>query len=235
MSLLSDRERRSWRLVVGLVACAIVPLLIDALAVLVLQWGPRPSTSDAGPEVYLLHKVVPYLPIAVALLASLVTPLALLLGRDTVDRRFGGPFTWLWVLALLCLPAGFSALGLILGTEVNAHLWAYSWSMEGLNTFLSDRCDTDCRFFFVVTSLATVGRALRFGAVVVIAAGLRRLVGRGRLRSTIFALLAGQVTVWLVTAMLPTPDPWRGLVDVVVAVGLVLVAVLSQPVFEESR
>jgi hypothetical protein len=220
---------------VALVTCSVVPLLIDALAVLVLQWGPRPSTSDAGPEVYLLHRVVPYLPIAVALVASLVTPLALLLSRDAVDRRFGGPFTWLWVLALLSLPAAFSALGLIVGNDVNAHLWAYSWSMEGLEYFVGDRCDTDCRLFFVVTSLATVGRALRFGATVVIAAGLRRLVGPGRLRTTIFALLAGQVTVWLVTALLPTPDPWRGLVDVVVAVGLVLVAVLSQPVFEETR
>ena len=72
-------------------------------------------------------------------------------------------------------------------------------------------------------------------AVVVLAAGLRRLVGPGRLRATIFALLAGQVTAWILTATLPTPDAWRGLVDVVVAVGLVLVAVLSQPAFEEQR
>ena len=222
-------------MVVGLVACAVVPLLIDALAVLVLQWGPRPSTSEADLEVYLLHRAVPYLPIAVALVASLVTPLALLISRDAVDRRFGGPLTWLWVLALLCLPAAFSALGLIFGNDVNAHLWAYSWSMEGLDTFLGDRCDTDCEFFFVVTSLATVGRTLRFGATVVIAAGLRRLVGPGRLRATIFALLAGQATAWVLTATLPTPDAWRGLVDVVVAVGLLIVAVLSQPAFEEQR
>ena len=234
-SLLSDRERRSWRLVVGLMALGVVPLLIDALAVLGLQWGPQPSTSGLAPEVYALHRLLPYLPIGVALAASLLTPLALLLGRDVVDRRFGGRFTWLVVLPLLGVPAAFSALGLMVRGDMNAHLWSYSFSLQTITTFVGDRCDDDCEVFSVVTCLATVGRVMRFGAVVVLAAGLRRLVGPGRLRATIFALLAGQVTAWVLTATLPTPDAWRGLVDVVVAVGLVLVAVLSQPAFEEQR
>lgn len=233
--MLSDRERRSWRLVVGLVALGVVPLLIDALAVIGLQWGPQPLASSPSLDVETLHSVVPYLPIAVTLLASLLTPLVLVITRDAVDRRFSGQSTWLWLLVLLSVPAAFSALGLYVGHDLNAHLWSYSFSIDGINFFLGDRCDDECEIFFVVTSLATVGRVMRFGALVVIAAGLRRLVGPGRLRFAIFTLLATQATAWIVTGTLTAPDAVRGIVDVVVAVGLLLVAVLSQPVFEESR
>ncbi len=225
------RERRSWRVAVALVACAVVPQLIDALAVILLQGGAPPSTSGL-----LLHQVMPSLPAAVAVVCSALTPLALLLSRPVVDRRFLGPFTWLWSLALLCLPATLSVVhGVVLRTEFNAHLWAYSWSIESLELVLGQECNVECQLFFGASSVALGARALRFVAVVVLAAGLRRVLGKSRLRTTVSVLLAGQVTVWVATLFLHTPDLWRGLVDVIAAVGLLLVAVFGKPAFEQSR
>jgi hypothetical protein len=57
-------------------------------------------------------------------------------------------------------------------------------------------------------------------------------VGAGRLRTAVSAVLALQVLAWIATSSLPSPAGWRGLVDVVVGVVLVLIAVLSQPAFE---
>lgn len=234
LGVLSDSERRSWRVVVGLVAIAVVPLLIDALAVLGLQWGPQPTVSSYGLTVHvpLLHRVLPYLPIAVALLASLLTPLAFLVGRDVVDRRFAGRFTWLVLMPFLGVPAVLSALGLALGDDLNAHLWGYSLTSSSVVGFVDGTCTDECATFFVFTCIASVGRLLRFFAVVVVAVGLRRLVGAGRLRLSVSAVLAMQVLAWIATSWLPSPAGWRGLVDVVVGVMLVLIAVLSQPAFE---
>jgi hypothetical protein len=233
LGVLSDSERRSWRVVVGLVAIAVVPLLIDALAVLGLQWGPQPTVSSTGLTVVpLLHRVLPYLPIAVALLASLLAPLAFLVGRDVVDRRFAGRLTWLWLVPLLGVPAVLSALGLALGDELNAHLWGYSLTSSSVVGFVDGTCNDVCATFFVFTCIASVGRLLRFFAVVVVAVGLRRLVGAGRLRTAVSTVLALQVLAWMATSWLPSPAGWRGLVDVVVGVVLVSIAVLSQPAFE---
>ena len=237
IGLLSDRERRSWRAVVALVAIAVVPLLIDALAVLGLQWGPQPTVSDFGltVDVPLLHRVLPYLPIVVALVASVLTPLAFLVGRDVVDRRFVGRFTWLPLVLLLGVPAVLSALGLSLGDDLNAHLWGYSLTANVIASVADGSCTDECLTFFTFTCIASVGRLLRFIAVLVVAMGLRRLVGPGPLRTAVFVVLALQGTAWIVTAWLPVPDAWRGLVDVVVGVALLLVAVLSQPAFEADR
>jgi len=237
MGLLNDRERRSWRAVVALIAVAVVPLLIDALAVLGLQWGPQPTISSYGltVDVPLLHRVLPYLPIIVALIASVLTPLAFLVGRDVVDRRFAGRFTWLALAPLLGVPAVLSALGLSLGDDLNAHLWGYSLNAQVMASVVDGSCTDECLTFFTFTCIASVGRLLRFIAVVVVAVGLRRLVGRGRLRTAVSALLALQIVAWVATAWLPVPDAWRGLVDVVVGVVLLLIAVLSQPVFEADQ
>jgi len=237
MGLLNDRERRSWRAVVALVAVAVVPLLIDALAVLGLQWGPQPTVSDFGltVEVPLLHRVLPYLPIVVALIGSVLTPLAFLVGRDVVDRRFVGRFTWVALVPLLGVPAVLSALGLSLGDDLNAHLWGYSLTSQVVASVVDGSCTEECLTFFIFTCIASVGRLLRFIAVVVVAMGLRRLVGAGTLRTAVIVVLTLQVTAWAATAWLPVPDAWRGLVDVVVGVALLLIAVLSQPVFEADQ
>ena len=237
---LSDRERRSWRLVVTLVALAVVPQLIDAIAVVALQGGPAPDASDVARA---LHRLMPYLPAGVSILASLVTPLLLLASRDAIDRRFIGRFTWLWVLLLSCLPTVFS-LGSLLGVvEDNAHLWSYSWTSEGLTKFLDESPDVRARqvddlwaFFFVLSSLSLLARVMRFFAVVVVVVGLRRLVGPGRLRTATSVLVGVQAIVWLATVIVSSsPDLWRGVVDIVAAVGLLLVAVFSQRAFDEPR
>jgi hypothetical protein len=237
---LSDRERRSWRLVVTLVALAVVPQLIDAIAVVTLQGGPAPDASDIARA---LHRVMPSLPAGVSFLASLVTPLLLLASRDAIDRRFIGRFTWLWVLLLSCLPTVFSLGGLLGVVEDNAHLWSYSWTSEGLTKFLAEwadvragRMDDLWAFLFVLTSLSLLARVMRFFAVVVVVVGLRRLVGPGRLRTATSVLLGGQAIVWLATIILSSaPDLWRGVVDIVAGVGLLLVAVFSQRAFDEPR
>ena len=81
-----------------------------------------------------------------------------------------------------------------------------------------------------------LARVMRFFALVVVAVGLRRLVGPGRLRTAVSVLLGVQAIVWLATVFVSSsPELWRGVVDIVVAVGLLLVAVFSQRAFEEPR
>jgi hypothetical protein len=237
---LSDRERRSWRLVVALMVVAVVPQLIDAIAVVALQGGPAPGASDVARE---LHRVMPSLPTIVSILGSLVMPMLLIFSRDALDRRFIGRFTWLWVLLLSGLPTVFSLGSLLVVGEDNAHLWSYSWTSEGLTKFLAElpgvrarQIDDLWAFFFVLTSLSMLARVMRFFALVVVAVGLRRLVGPGRLRTAVSVLLGVQAIVWLATVFVSSsPELWRGVVDIVVAVGLLLVAVFSQRAFEEPR
>ena len=240
MGHLNDRERRSWRLVVALMVVAVVPQLIDAIAVVALLGGPAPGASDVASE---LHRVMPSLPTIVSILGSLVMPMLLIVSRDALDHRFIGRFTWLWVLLLSCLPTMFSLGSLLVVGEDNAHLWSYSWTSEGLTKFLDElpgvrahQIDDLWAFFFVLTSLSMLARVMRFFALVVVAVGLRRLVGPGRLRTAVSVLLGVQGIIWLTTVFVTSaPELWRGVVDIVVAVGLLLVAVFSQRAFEEPR
>lgn len=68
------------------------------------------------------------------------------------------------------------------------------------------------------------------GPTVVIARGLRRLVGAGLWRDAIGGLVIVNVALHITWMANPVALP---VVDVVLAVGLVLAAVCSQPAFEE--
>jgi hypothetical protein len=137
-------------------------------------------------------------------LVAVAAPIALVVLRRHLDRRLG------------CF-AGLVSSTVFFGTFTLAILlvMATGNSME--------------RPEWVVVVI--VAYVLRVGPIIVIARGLHRLVGAGLWRDAIGVLVI--VNVALHITSLANPPVALPVVEVVLAVGLLLAAVCSQPAFEE--
>ncbi len=222
-----------WRWQVLTVALCVLPQLMDGLAVLALQTGPRPRATYIGFDVPTLHLVMPYLPLLVTFAVAALLPSAVFVASRIRGHQIVAPSSAPILAALLVPPLILTIPGVFLGE--NGHLWCYSWkatsSFDGLlgQAFIDEEWWMSA--FFVVSIAARLFRAI---AVVMVARGLMRVVGSGRLRVSLVAVLAIQLLVWLLTLMAPTPDGWRGLVDILASVSLLLSAVWSQAAIAEK-
>jgi hypothetical protein len=118
----------AWRWMVLTVALSVLPQVMDGLAVLALQTGPRPHATNVGFDVPMLHLVMPYLPLIVAFVMAGVLPPTVIVTGHAVGRRVIGRFTGP-ILAVLLIPAAILTIpGALVGE--NGHLWCYSWMVD---------------------------------------------------------------------------------------------------------
>lgn len=229
---LTPSERRRWQAVVAVTTLFILPMLMDAVVVLALQ-GDRGTNAWDIPA---LQRLLPLLPAGITAVVAAVLPMTLLVCRRRIDQRVIGRFTWLWLTPIMLITGLFGALWLWAPGDANAHLWGFSFGVEVIDILRGDpSVVSDAAFYAAATCLALLLHALRSITILVIAGGLRRLVGPGAWRNAVAVFIAADVLVWVASAWLASPAPVRAVADVVVAIFLVLVAVCSQPAFEDER
>ena len=228
---LTPSERRRWQTIVAVTTLFILPMLMDAVVVLALQ-GDRGTNAWDIPT---LQRLLPLLPAGITTVVAAVLPTTLLVCRRQIDQRVIGRFTWLSLTPIMLTTGLFGALWLWAPGDANAHLWGFSFGVEVIDILRGDNVNSDAFFYAVGSCVGLVLHALRSLMILVIAAGLRRLVGPGAWRTAIGALVVADLLVWVASTLLGSPAAMRAVADIVLAIFLVLVAVCSQPAFEDER
>jgi hypothetical protein len=221
-----DGGRRERRILLALMALSLAPGVFDAVAVVTLQAVPAMIEGIYWKTPHIVHIVLPVLPIVLAAIAAVVTPPLFAGAAGSVPHGFVGRATPWALVPLLWVPVAVSLSALVLDPgEFNLHLWSYAVNLDTVRAAFPPEADFEVVGFPRLSLFCLPVQVVRFGVLVVLATGLARAIGRGRL---VAAVLVLDVVVWVVTFFVgDNPAPVRAAVALAAAVALLLVAVTA--------